>query len=66
MNKKLFEFLAPSNLLNIQVTMPNKKRRDKTAAEFGDALMTFLGKKMDRNTMEYDTFQQSLRELAQI
>ena len=45
--------------------MPNKTRRDKTAAELGDALMIFLGKKVDRSAMEYDTFQQSLRELAQ-
>ena len=46
--------------------MPNKKRRDKTAAEFGDALMAYLGKKVDRNVMEYETFQQSLRELTQL
>ena len=52
-------------LLNLKVTMPNKKRRDKTAEEFGDALMIFLGKKVDRSAMDYDTFQQSLRELAQ-
>ena len=28
-----------SNPFSSQVTMPNKKRRDKTSAEFGDALM---------------------------
>ena len=46
--------------------MPNKKRRDKTASEFGDALMTFLGKKVDRSITEYIVFQQSLRELVHI
>ena len=46
--------------------MPNKKRRDKTAEEFGDSLMTFLGRKVDRSVMEYTTFQQSLRELSDI
>ena len=45
--------------------MPNKKRRDKTAAEFGDTLMTYLGRKANRSVMEYDTFKQSLRELSQ-
>ena len=56
--------LAPINLLNLKVSMPGKKRRDKTAEEFGEALMIFLAKKVDRSAMHYDTFQQSLRELA--
>ena len=50
-------------LFKIQEILPNKKRRDKTSAEFGDALMSYLGKKADRSVMEYATFQQSLREL---
>ena len=50
-------------LFKIQVTQPNKKRRDKSAAEFGDALMAYLGRKADRSVMEYETFQQCLREL---
>ena len=50
-------------LFKIQVTQPNKKRRDKSAQEFGDALMAYLGRKADRSVMEYETFQQCLREL---
>ena len=37
----------------------NKKRRDKTSSEFGEALMTYLGRKADRSIMEYTIFQQS-------
>ena len=44
--------------------MPNKKRRDKTATEFGESLMSYLGKKAERIVMDYSKFQQSLRELA--
>ena len=46
--------------------MANKKRRDKNSAKFGYSLMAYLGKKADRNIMEYVTFQQSLRELTQL
>ena len=38
-------------LFKIQVTMKNKKRRDKTAIEFGEALMAYLGKKADRSVL---------------
>ena len=51
-------------IFSLQVTLPNKKRRDKTAAEFGESLMSYLGRKSDRSTMNYESFQQSLRELA--
>ena len=39
-----------------------KKRRDKIAGEFGASLMSYLGKKADRVTMGYSTFQQCLRK----
>ena len=44
--------------------MPNKKRRDKTAQEFSEALMAFLGKQSDRATMDYSTFKESLAKLS--
>lgn len=49
-------------LFKIQVTMPNKKRRDKTACEFGDSLMAFLGKKEESLAMDYNLFRSSLRK----
>ena len=51
-------------LFKIQVTGKNKKRRDKTAEEFGISLMCYLGKQADRTVMRYETFQTSLRELV--
>ena len=50
-------------IVRIQVTQSNKKRREKNASEFADALMAYLGRKADRCIMEYETFQQCLREL---
>ena len=47
-------------LFKIQVTLPTKKRRDKTAAEFATSLMAYLGKKSDRACMEYTMFKSSL------
>ena len=54
----------PSNdpLFKIQVSLPTGKRRDKTAQEFGDSLMVFLGKKADSNIMDYNVFRSSLRK----
>ena len=52
------------HLFKIQVTLPNKKRRDKFATEFAEALMASLGRKADRCVMEYEMFQQCLRELV--
>ena len=51
-------------LFRVQVVMPNKKRRDKTAAEFGEALVAFLGKKSDRVSMDYSVFKDSLAKLS--
>ena len=52
-------------LFRVMVTMANKKKRDKTPEEFGEAMMVFLGKKSDRVTMEYNSFQNSLEKLTQ-
>ena len=50
-------------LFRIMVTQPNGKRRTKTAQEFDDALMAYLGKRGDRTTLEYEKFQQTLDKL---
>ena len=50
-------------LFKIQVTLPTKKRRDKTAKEFGESLVCYLGRKADRAVMEYQTFQATLGEI---
>ena len=52
-------------LFKIQVTLPNGKRRDKNAQEFGESLMVFLGKKADSSsTLDYNSFRSSLRKFA--
>ena len=51
-------------LFKIQVTLKDRKRRDKTSLEFSESLMAFLGKKSDRTVMEYESFRQSLRSLG--
>ena len=51
-------------LFKVQVTLPSGKRRDKTPVEFGSALMTFLGRRGDRTTLEYSQFQESLQKLG--
>ena len=48
----------------IQVTMPNKKRRDKTANEFGESLMVYLGKKSDKAVIEYKKFKEALEKFT--
>ena len=48
----------------IQVTGPDKKRRDKNAAEFGEALKVYLGKREDRLELDYSAFKESLRQVA--
>ena len=51
-------------IFRIMMTLPNGKRRMKTAQEFGDALMCYLGRRSDRKQLEYDKFQQSLDKLT--
>lgn len=44
--------------------MPSGKQRDKTATEFGVCLMVLLGKRGDRQMLDYGRFQESLENLA--
>ncbi|KAI8490401.1 hypothetical protein Bbelb_316690 [Branchiostoma belcheri] len=51
-------------IFRIQVTLPNGKRRTKTAQEFGEVLMSFLGRRSDRTILWYNNFQESLDKLT--
>ena len=51
-------------LFRVQVTLPNKKRRDKTPEEFGDALRSYLGKRSEVMNLEYQTFEESLSKMC--
>ena len=53
-----------SPIFKIQVIGQDKKRRDKTASEFGEALKVYLGKREDRLELEYSAFKESLRQVA--
>ena len=52
-------------LFRVMITLPNKKKRDKTAEEFGEAMMAFLGKQSDQIYMDYTVFQRSLDKLSE-
>ena len=52
------------NIFKIQVTLPTKKRREKTADEFAASLMAYLGKKYDQASMEYNMFKHSLAKYS--
>ena len=52
-------------LFRVMITLPNKKKRDKTAEEFGEAMMTFLGKQSDQIYMDYTVFQRNLEKLSE-
>lgn len=51
-------------LFKIRKSDVKGRQRDKTADEFGDSLKVFLGKKGDRQTLEYSTFRDSLEKLV--
>lgn len=51
-------------LFRIRKTLPSGKQRDKTAMEFGDSLKVLLGKKGDRQGLDYAKFQESLDNLS--
>ena len=53
-------------IFKVQVTLATGKRRDKTPEEFGEALMSFLGKKGDRTSLDYSKFQESLDKLMSV
>ena len=44
--------------------MPNRRRRDKTAAEYGESLMVYLGKKSDKAVIEYEKFKEALEKFT--
>ena len=48
-------------IFRVMITLPNKKKRDKTAEEFGEAMMAFLGKQSDQIYMDYTVFQYLIR-----
>ena len=41
-----------------------QKRRDKTANEFGESLMVYLGKKSDKAVIEYKKFKEALEKFT--
>ena len=51
-------------IFKIMKTQPNGERKMKTALEFGEALMSFLGKRNDRTMIEYNKFQETLNKLS--
>ena len=48
-------------IFKIQVSIPGKKRRDKTAEEFGVALKALYGKRAGKGTLSLETFIDSLK-----
>ena len=51
-------------IFKIQVTLPSKKRRDKTAQEYGESMMSYLGKREDYVCLELEKFRDSLVKYA--
>ena len=47
-------------IFRIQVSLPNKKRRDKTPDEFGVSLKALLGKRSGKAPMSLEIFKKSL------
>ena len=52
-------------IFRVMVTLPNKKRRDKTPAEFAEALKALLKKRLDvsKEGLSIDTFKNSLKNV---
>ena len=46
------------------VTLPNKKRRDKTAEEYCISLKALLGRKGQKKTISLDKFKESLTNVS--
>ena len=57
-----FRFARESS--TIQVLIPGKKRRDKTAEEFGVALKALYGKQAGKGTISLETFIDSLKSVT--
>ena len=51
-------------IFKIMKTQQNGKRKMKTAHEFGEALVSFLGKRSDRIIIEYNKFQETLNRIS--
>ena len=51
-------------IFKIQVSIPGKKRRDKTAEEFGVALKALYGKRAGKGTLSLETFIDSLKSVT--
>ena len=56
--------LSVDPIFKIMKTQPNGERKMKTALEFGEALMSFLGKRNDRTMIEYNKLQETLNKLS--
>ena len=52
-------------IFRIRVTLANKKQRDKTSSEYGDAIKALLGKRLDvaKQGLSIDTFNKSLKNV---
>ena len=46
-------------MFKVQVTLENKKRRDKTSLEIAETPVAYLGKKADRAVVEYELISKS-------
>lgn len=52
-------------IFRVQITvLETGKRRQKTPAEFGEALKSLLGKRSSRSVMEYNSFKETLRMMV--
>ena len=56
--------LIVDSIFKIMNAQPNGERNMKTALEFGEALMYFLGKRNDQTMIEYNKFQETLNKLS--
>ena len=50
-------------LFRIRKTLPSGNQRDKTATEFAECLMVLLGKRRERQVLDYGMVQESLDNL---
>ena len=53
-------------IFRIQVTLPTKKRRDKSAVEFADSLMAYLGRKTNKKAIDYHLFSKRLENCTKL
>ena len=53
------------SLFRIQLTLPNENRRMKTAIEFDESIMRYLGRQSGRPMLRYGKFQECLDKLVE-